>query len=106
MNSGVNQAPMQQAAEATICSIDSNSDGQGSMVNTSHKPEGKVKAYVDFSDFNKNYEDYLKQTVQRQAEQSADKGDKIDDTNNDKQPVLDRSGSNSSQTTKDWVVLG
>lgn len=63
--SGANLVPVQQAADATICSVDSSTDGQGSMINTRPKQGGKIKAYVDFSDFNKNYEEYLRKNGQK-----------------------------------------
>lgn len=62
---GTNLVPVQQAVDATICSVDSSTDGQGSMVNTKPKQGAKIKAYVDFSDFNKNYEEYLRKNVQK-----------------------------------------
>lgn len=79
--------PKQQAVDATICSMDSNSEAQGSLP----KPEGKIKAYVDFSNFNRNYEEYLKQAGQKSDKASANGSQKPD--------------SRSSQASKDWVVL-
>lgn len=85
------QKPEQQAVDATICSIDSTGDGPGSMTKAKAKPESKVKAYVDFSDFNKNYEEHLRS-----------KGQKDKDLENDsKQAALD----NTSKTPEDWEIL-
>ena len=55
------------ATDATICSDDSAYAAQNSIVDDSPKTEGpaKVKAYVDFTDFNRNYEDYLKKKGRR-----------------------------------------
>lgn len=44
---------------------DSSSSDFNLMNNERTKPEGKIKAYVDFTQFNKNYEDYLKRKEQK-----------------------------------------
>lgn len=101
----VNIMPVQQAAEPIIRSIDSSTDGQGSMLHTDHGPGGKVEAYVDFSDFNKNYHEYLRRTSKsKQNPEASDINIKVD-TNEDNRLVLGRSSSNSSQSTEEWVVL-
>lgn len=50
-----------QVTDQTICSEDSN---YASLNNSSNsrapEQETKIKAYVDFTEFNKNYEEYLK----------------------------------------------
>lgn len=92
--------PNRQAVDATICSNDSGSyASQASLPNTSIKQSNKVRAYVDFSDFNKNYEEYLRR---KGASQAAAKSDDIK-----KEPELLRIGSCSSsqRTTDDWVLI-
>lgn len=50
-----------QEAEATIRSIDSAYATGNEKVDDPKKPhEVKIKAYVDFTEFNKNYAEYLK----------------------------------------------
>lgn len=102
---GPNPMPVQQAVDATICSVDSSTDGQGSMVNTRPKPDGKIKPYVDFTDFNKNYEEYLKRNNKSQMNQTPFNSNNEANPKGDSGPVLDRSNSNSSQSTEEWVVL-
>ena len=52
------QQPL-QSGDATICSNDS-AYGTPSLVNSPAKQEGKIKAYVDFKAFDKNYSEYVK----------------------------------------------
>lgn len=47
------------APDATICSNESSYVGTKSVESCTFKEESKIKAYVDFTEFNKNYEKYL-----------------------------------------------
>lgn len=97
--------PAQQTADATICSNASSSYGQASLISNAAKQGGKVKAYVDFTDFNKNYEDHVRKTEPKPepAMGAKDTRDKAKESCVDS--VLGRSNSNSSQSTEEWVVL-
>jgi len=57
--SGYGTLPM-QVADATICSTESNYAINSGACNTAPKHDNKIKAYVDFTEFNKNYEEYLR----------------------------------------------
>lgn len=48
-----------QAPDATICSSEGSYVGNKSIDSSSIKENVRIKAYVDFSEFNKNYEQYL-----------------------------------------------
>lgn len=98
--SGYGTLPL-QAPDATICSNDS--IYTNSLTNNPQKPhEGKVKAYVDFTEFNKNYEEYLKKKGVRK---SCDQPEPDSATNNDVKVLERQNSSSSNQSEESWEVL-
>lgn len=86
-----------ESVDATICSNDSNYALGGSLVSTkTPKNEQTIKAYVDFTEFNKNYEDYLTQTNTKKLRD-------IDSENKSDEERFEN--STSSNTSSDWEVL-
>jgi hypothetical protein len=99
-------APAQQADET----IRSTNSSLHSLANsTANKQADRVKAYVDFSEYRRNYEEYMKDhgldtddnrplsVIMKEVEEKA----KISKDG----PTLDRNKSPSSQSREDWVVL-
>lgn len=58
VESSDHSTPTTDMADATICSTDSAYIDASPVKQTSPKQEGKIKAYVDFTEFNKNYLEY------------------------------------------------
>lgn len=108
-----------QALEATICSTDSSYVMGNNAGNIVLKQEGKIKAYVDFTEFNKNYSEYMeKHGVQELSDGSSNPSDSEDacpadsndtsDINHNQHlinMVLDRQNSSSSNQSEDWEVI-
>lgn len=92
--------PSRSSDDATVRSDASSSYSQTSLMNSAPK-EGKVKAYVDFTEFNRNYEEYLKQQEREKAKEE-EKEAKNDDAKASSQKSTDGSDSRSSE---DWVVV-
>lgn len=85
------------SGDATICSNDS-AFGTASLVNSQAKQDGKVKAYVDFTIFNRNYENFKRTggsvPTGRLNQKTGSAGSRKEDNN-----------SNINKNTDDWTVL-
>lgn len=102
--------PIQQT-DTTICSNDSNyAINNSRMPSNDPKTNGKIKAYVDFSEFNKNYEEYLrdqaaKNSTKEAAKESAKHADLDDRSIQSDLVILDRQSSKSSTQSEEWEIL-
>lgn len=93
-------APAQQPDE-TMRSTDSSLHGQAGPASSQATPN-KVKAYVDFSEYNRNYETYMREhgmdpnddrplsVIMKEAEEKAKNR---------------KDATGSSQSSEEWVVL-
>lgn len=95
-----------QPPDATICSDDS----AYAMVNNSLINNGenqKIKAYVDFTEFNKNYEQYLeKNGIKESSEESVDDGSSDSEITpgSEVKMVVERQNSHSSDQSEGWDI--
>lgn len=107
--------PVQQA-DTTICSNDSTyAISNNSMSSSDMRTDGKMKAYVDFTEFNKNYDQYLReQAAQKSNDSSSNKNSsdssdmEQDRTSQNDVVILDRQSprsSNQSSQSSEWEVL-
>lgn len=89
-NGNDNNVPM-QVADATVRSNDSSSHTTANNMTAGvPKQDDKIKAYVDFTEFNKNYEDYLKK--KQEAE--------LQSRNNS-----NANSEGKSSSSEDWEIL-
>lgn len=97
-----------QEPDLTIRSIDSAyATGNGRPDNPKKPHEGKIKAYVDFTEFNKNYAEYLeKKGISKLKDKYASRpeSDK-DNANGDKKNLERQNSSSSNQSEESWEVL-
>lgn len=92
-----------QPTDTTICSNDSTyAVNNNSMSSNDLKPGVKIKAYVDFTEFNKNYEEYIKN---QSTKNSSDVSDMDDRNSQNDIEILDEQSSRSSNQSSDWEVL-
>lgn len=106
---GYGTMPM-QGVDATICSNDSSNVNENSLVTNSAKKTGKIKAYVDFTEFNKNYEEYLEKNglLELSDDSIGESGAKAAKTNHLDNVQMAIDGQNSSppsQLSEDWEVI-
>lgn len=92
-----------QPVDTTICSNDSTYAIISNSIPTSDlKTGGPVKAYVDFTEFNRNYKEYLKNQT---TKDSSDASDSDDRNSSNSVAILDRQSSRSSNQSEEWEVL-
>lgn len=89
--------------EATIRSIDSAyATGNGKVDNPKQPHEGKIKAYVDFTEFNKNYAEYLKK---KGVNKLIDRSPSDQGKDGHKKNLERQNSSSSNQSEESWEVL-
>lgn len=86
-----------QAPDATICSNNSAYAMGNSLGNIAKQEPNKIKAYVDFTEFNKNYQEYL--------DEHGEKESSTDSTAQEISMKLDRQSSRGSNQSSDWEIL-
>lgn len=106
--SGYGSFPMDWNADATMRSNDSAyNTGNSPSANSTTKQDGKIKAYVDFTEFNRNYEAYLQRNgLQELDDSSAGKVNHERTLPKDVTVHLERQNSSSSSTQSEgWEVI-